>query len=63
MVPYSDAGVAYVRGLSAVPRVGFDGGNRVRVRGALELPVTDRAGASGGRSLGGGASFGFGYAF
>ncbi len=59
MVPYADAtnGVTHVTGISAVPRVGFDGGSGVRVRVSLEVPVYKAS------VVGGGASMGFGYSF
>lgn len=57
MVPYADDAIAHVTGVSAVPRVGFDGGTSIRVRVSLELPVHDSG------TVGGGASFGVGYAF
>lgn len=56
MVPYADVAVTNVDGMSAVPRVGFDSGNAVRVRVALELPIYDGV-------VGSGASFGVGYQF
>lgn len=56
-VPYADDPVRHVTGVSAVPRVGFDGGSSIRIRVALELPIYDAS------VIGGGASFGVGYTF